>query len=117
METKSSVLLVDNEPDLLDNLSLTLETAGYRTLIAGDGFEALDVLKTQPVDLILSDVAMPYLDGYQLYRRVRGNSEWDNIPFLFLTGCNSEQLLLVIMSKLTGRVSNVDLEYLKPSLD
>jgi CheY-like chemotaxis protein len=87
MKTSASILLVDDQPDLLDNLSLTLGMAGYQAVTASDGFEALAVLQRQPVDLILSDITMPRLDGYQLYHRVRQNPEWAQIPFLFLTGC------------------------------
>jgi CheY-like chemotaxis protein len=87
MKTSASILLVDDQPDLLDNLSLTLGMAGYQAVTASDGFEALAVLQRQPVDLILSDITMPRLDGYQLYHRVRQNPEWAKIPFLFLTGC------------------------------
>ena len=82
-----SILLVEDNLDLLDNLSLTLEGAGYRTLTAGNGLEALAVLHAQPVDLILSDINMPNIEGYQLYKLVRENHRWATIPFLFLTGC------------------------------
>ncbi len=85
MKTRPSVLLVDDQPDFLDNLGLALEMAGYQTLMASDGVEALVALRSQPVDLILSDIVMPHLDGYQLYHRVRQNPEWAKIPFLFLT--------------------------------
>jgi CheY-like chemotaxis protein len=87
METKQAILLIDDEPDLLDNLSLTLEMAGYQTLTATDGIEAIKVLKNQPVGLILSDISMPCMDGYQLHDKIRENPEWVDIPFIFLTGC------------------------------
>ena len=73
MKTPASILLVDDQPDLLSNLSLALEAAGYQTLQA------------QPVDLILSDIEMPRMNGYQLYQWVRENPQWGTIPFLFLT--------------------------------
>lgn len=82
-----SILVVEDEPDLLDNLRITLEGAGYRTLTARNGFEALAVLQAQSVDLILSDINMPRIGGYQLYKLVRENPRWSAIPFLFLTGC------------------------------
>ena len=85
METTTCILVVDDQPDLLDNLSLTLEAAGYQVLTAGDGIEALALLQSQPVHLILADIAMPRLNGYQLYERVRQNPDWVAIPFLFLT--------------------------------
>jgi DNA-binding response OmpR family regulator len=85
METTACILVVDDQPDLLENLGLALEAAGYRVLTAGDGIEALAVLQSQPVHLILADIAMPRLNGYQLYERVRQNPDWVAIPFLFLT--------------------------------
>lgn len=123
MNIDTSILLIDDEPDLLENLSLTLNMAGYPTVTAADGFEALGVLQSQPVGLILSDISMPSMDGYQLYNRIREDSQWSQIPFIFLTGCRflsdqeirygkslgvdeylakpirSEQLLLAVLSK------------------
>ena len=84
-KTGATILVVDDQPDLLENISLTLESAGHQVLTAGDGVEALAVLQSQPVDLILADIAMPRMNGYQLYERVRENVQWVAIPFLFLT--------------------------------
>jgi DNA-binding response OmpR family regulator len=66
-------------------MKLTLETAGYRVLTAGDGAEALALLEAQRVDLILADIAMPRMNGYQMYERIVENPAWVGIPFLFLT--------------------------------
>jgi DNA-binding response OmpR family regulator len=85
MSTTVSILVVDDEPDLLDNIVLALEAEDYRVFTAHDGIEALTVLQSQPVDLILADIAMPDMNGYQLYERVRENPEWVLIPFIFLT--------------------------------
>jgi DNA-binding response OmpR family regulator len=85
MSTIASILVVDDEPDLLDNVSLALEAENYQVLTANNGTEALEVLPSQPVDLILADIAMPDMNGYQLYERVRENPEWVSIPFIFLT--------------------------------
>lgn len=85
METKGSILAVDDEPDLLDNISLALEAEGYQVLTASDGIEALAVLQTESVDLIVADIAMPNMNGYQLYEQVRESPEWGAIPFIFLT--------------------------------
>jgi len=85
MKRKSFLLVVDDEPSLLDGLRLTLEAAGYRVLTAQDGFKALDVLRSHPVSLIVADIAMPNMNGYQLYERVRENAQWMAIPFIFLT--------------------------------
>ncbi len=81
-----SILLVDDQPDFLDNMSLALEAAGYHTLIAANGYEALNVLNHEDVDLILSDIGMPKMGGYQLYQQVKSNPTWQKIPFVFITG-------------------------------
>jgi two-component system response regulator VanR len=85
METVASILVVDDQLDILDNIGLALEAEGYRVLTATDGVEALDVLQSQPVDLILADIAMPRMNGYQLCERVWKNPQWVAIPFVFLT--------------------------------
>jgi DNA-binding response OmpR family regulator len=85
MMTVASILVVDDQPDVLVSIGLALEAAGYRVLTASDGIEALDVLESQPVDLILADIAMPRMNGYQLHERVRENPQWVAIPFIFLT--------------------------------
>ena len=86
MEAARRILLIDDEPDFLNNLSLTLEMAGYQALTAMDGSEALTILQTQAVDLIISDINMLPIGGYQLCDLVRSNPQWSKIPFLFLTG-------------------------------
>ncbi len=85
MEHKASILVVDDEPRLLESVRQILEAEGYRVLLAGDGIEALEVLEKEPVELILADVAMPRMNGYQLYERVRQNPDWLYIPFVFLS--------------------------------
>ncbi len=85
MSTSGSILVVDDEADLLENIKLALEAEGYRVLMAEDGLEALDILESEPVDLILADIAMPNMNGYQLYERVRENPKWTFTPFIFLT--------------------------------
>ncbi len=85
MKTVPNILLVDSNSDFVYNVSLTLDAAGYRILTASDGLQALAMLESEAVDLILSDIEMPYLDGYQLYQRVRESPKWTAIPFIFLT--------------------------------
>jgi DNA-binding response OmpR family regulator len=86
MTEDATILVVDDNEDIVDTLSMALEDRGYRTLGAADGMEALDILAEEDVDLILADIAMPHLNGYQLYERVRERPEWVAIPFIFLTG-------------------------------
>jgi signal transduction histidine kinase len=79
------VLVVDDEPMVRDVLRDTLERASYRVLTARDGVEALAHLAETRVDLLLSDVSMPTMDGYALYDRVRSRPDWATLPFVFLT--------------------------------
>ncbi len=86
MNAEVSVLLVDDQPDFLENMALALEAAGYHTLNAANGFEALAALTECRIDVIVSDIGMPNMGGYQLFQRVRQNPRWAAIPFVFLTG-------------------------------
>jgi DNA-binding response OmpR family regulator len=85
MDQPATILVVDDQPEILENLVILLEAEGYHALTAADGVEALEVLHSQPVHLILADIAMPRMNGYQLYERVRENPRWLTVPFLFLT--------------------------------
>lgn len=66
-----TILVVDDEPELQQITEQILSGQGYRVLTAGDGIQALAVLKQTPVDLLISDVIMPAMDGYQLAARAR----------------------------------------------
>lgn len=81
----AAILTVDDQPELLDSIALTLRAAGYTVLAVSDGIDALEVLRSQRVDLILADIAMRRMNGYQFYQQVRENQAWVAIPFLFLT--------------------------------
>ena len=85
MDPQATILIVDDQPEILENIELILSIEGYHVLAASDGPEALDLLQAHAVDLILADIAMPRMNGYQLFERVRENPEWVPIPFLFLT--------------------------------
>ncbi len=85
MERRASILVVDDQPEILENLALILEMEGYQVWTARDGAEALAILESRPVDLILADIAMPRMNGYQLYERVRGDPRSVAVPFMFLT--------------------------------
>jgi two-component system response regulator VanR len=81
----ATILVVDDQSALRDNVKQTLEEAGYQVLTAADGVEALNILQAQPMDLVLADIAMPRMNGYELYERVRRNPQWIKVPFIFLT--------------------------------
>lgn len=83
------VLIVDDEADVVQALKTRLETAGCRALTAADGAEALELLRRSSVDLVLTDLMMPNLDGLELTRRVRQDPNRPPVPVL-LFSCNDD---------------------------
>ena len=86
MENRATILVVDDHEHTQLYTERVLRDAGYRILVANDGFEALGVLASHPVNLILADITMPRMNGYQLYDEVVNDPRWVAIPFIFLTG-------------------------------
>lgn len=81
----AQILVVDDESELVEAMKIILELDGFRVLTAGNGVEALAVLETEAIDLILTDVAMPRMNGYQLFERLSLDPKWTQIPFVFLS--------------------------------
>lgn len=91
MEKKASILVVDDEEYIRQLLKQVLEIEGFAVTVAADGNSALALLvKTDP-DIVLLDIRMPGLDGYQVLERIRKTS---NIPVLMLTGLIEEMSLV-----------------------
>jgi len=80
-----TILVVEDNDVLREGLQELLTSEGFVALGAVHGLDALDQMKTRPPDLILSDIAMPEMDGYSFFDRVRSRAEWVSIPFIFLT--------------------------------
>lgn len=81
--SKISILIIDDDPVLVQLLSLRLSDEGYLPLPAADGLDGIRQLYQQRPDLVILDVMMPYLDGWEVCRRIR---EMTNVPILMLTG-------------------------------
>ena len=79
------ILVVDDEPRLTSMMRLNLETDGLRVQAASSGREALDALREEMPDLILLDVMMPNMDGFETLRRIRVASQ---VPVIMLTAMN-----------------------------
>jgi len=81
----ASILVVDDDPTILEVAALLLRNAGYEVRTANDGIEAgYAVLKRRP-DLIITDAAMPYMDGFELVAAVRSDSSVASVPVIILT--------------------------------
>ena len=87
MATRASILLVDDEESIQKLLTFPLERDGYRVVQARDGEEALERFRTEPIDLVLLDLALPKLDGLEVCRRVRAES---TVPIIMLTARDDE---------------------------
>jgi len=85
------ILVVDDEPHLRFILKKQLESVGYEVLVAQDGFDALNILGADPVDLVLLDIMMPELDGIDVVRKMKENYRTASIPVIFLTAKSSQQ--------------------------
>jgi two-component system sensor histidine kinase/response regulator len=81
----ATILVVEDDTALLEGLRDILELSGYHVLTARNGVEGLAVLQNRVPDLIVSDINMPRMDGYQFYGQVRARPDWISVPFIFLT--------------------------------
>ena len=79
------ILIVDDEEMNRYFLETCLKSAGYAVLSARNGSEALEKLKSKSIDMIISDILMPKMDGFQLCKTCKANNTLKDIPFLFIS--------------------------------
>ena len=89
MKNKETILVVDDTETNIDLLVELLDEK-YEILVALDGESALDLLEEQKIDLILLDIMMPNMDGYEVCKRVKNNEKIKNIPVIFITAKTDE---------------------------
>lgn len=93
-KTKSNILIVDDDPMNLHVIRNVLETETYHVLTATDATKALAILNNEPIDLVISDVMMPNISGYELTRRIREKYSLAQLPVLLVTArTRSEDIL------------------------
>ncbi|MEC0247833.1 response regulator transcription factor [Paenibacillus chitinolyticus] len=102
---KETILIVDNEKEIVELIRIYLTNEGYETVSAGDGLEALDVLKSREVDLIILDIMMPRMDGVQACLEIRKEK---NMPILMLSAKSED------MDKILGLTAGADDYLTKP---
>lgn len=80
-----TILTVDDSPSMRQMVKLTLAGAGYRIVEAGNGAEGLAKAKSAPVDMVVTDLNMPVMDGLTFIRELRKLPEYRGVPIIFLT--------------------------------
>lgn len=81
----AKILIVDDEPDIVEIVTFTLEAGGHTVAGAKDGAEAITKVKKDPPDLIVLDVMMPRMNGMQVVDYLRNKEEYSHIPIIMLT--------------------------------
>ncbi len=105
--TEATIVIADDHQEILDFIADDLEEQ-YRVIKMTNGQEALDYIKLYPVDLIVSDLIMPIMDGYELCTAIKDDLQYSHIPFIMLTAKNSLQ------SKIEGLEFGADAYIEKP---
>ena len=107
---RKTVLIVDDKPSNIKLHEAILKPEGYRTLSASSGMDALAAVTRHPPDLILLDVMMPDIDGYQIAGKLKHDSVTTNIPIIMVTGLNDRN------SRLAGLNAGAD-EFMNKPVD
>jgi DNA-binding response OmpR family regulator len=82
------VLLVEDEAGLRDMLCRTLQRAGFTVFVAANGRAALTMLRARPVDIVITDILMPEMDGFELIRLV--SAQWPDVPIVAMSGIHDD---------------------------
>jgi len=92
MEEGRKILVIDDDPDILEALTTVLESQGYQVATARDGVEGLDRLRAENTDLIILDLIMPRMDGFAMYKMLKNpdRPDYGDIPILLLTSLREE---------------------------
>ena len=107
---RKKILVVDDEPDIVETISFRLKKEGYAVITAADGLEALDKARNESPNLIILDVMMPKLDGFQVTRLLKFDDKYNDIPIIMLTAKTQDQDVA------TGLKTGAD-EYVKKPFD
>jgi CheY-like chemotaxis protein len=81
----AKILIAEDERDIRDLISFTLRFAGYEVVAVGDGQEAVDIVAKEMPDLILMDVRMPRMTGYEACQKIKDDPKVSQIPVVFLS--------------------------------
>jgi len=86
-----TVLLVDDEPNIIVPLEFLIKKEGYITLTASNGKQALQIMETTKPDVVILDVMMPELDGFETAKIIRQHPAWEDVRIIFLTAKGTDK--------------------------
>lgn len=86
----AKIVIAEDEPDIRELIAFTLRFAGHEVITAGNGQEGFDLTKQEHPDLVLLDVRMPKLTGYDACRKIKADPELGHIPVIFLSAKGQE---------------------------
>jgi two-component system response regulator GlrR len=112
MGVLTSILVVDDNPAMADTLADILEAKGFAVHAAASGAEALEILQEQPIDILLTDVKMPEMNGLELYQKTR--KLYPNLITIFMTAYAADDLIQQGMAEgiKTVLTKPVDINYM-----
>jgi CheY-like chemotaxis protein len=88
MEQKQTILIMDDDLALQTVLEIALREAGYEVILANDGQEGIEKLKTLSPDLVISDIMMPQMDGVETFQHIKEQLQDNGIPIFIMTALN-----------------------------
>jgi CheY-like chemotaxis protein len=89
-QPKAKVVVVDDEPNILMSLEFLMRKSGYEVFIARDGAEALQLVHEQHPNVLVLDVMMPQVDGYEVCQQIKSNPDLEQIRVIFLSANSKE---------------------------
>jgi len=89
--TKKRILVADDEEDVKEIVAKILEAQGYAVTTAYDGLDAVEKIRAEKPDLVLLDIMMPVLDGYEVCKRLQEDVQTADIPVLFLSAAADQE--------------------------
>ena len=109
MDTKKTILIVDDSEFVRSYHSYILEQAHFQVITAVDGSDGLEKLYTNSCDLVLTDINMSHMDGYEFIRRVRADPKYSSVPIIIVSTESESK------DKMKGFLAGANLYIVKPS--
>ena len=86
-----TILVAEDSPSIRKFVTLALKLQGYKVIATADGMEALEKLPTEKIDMLITDLNMPNIDGYKLIETIRNDPEYKDIPIIVLSSLSKEE--------------------------